>query len=513
MGGHESQTKIAEKTWTLVCTMFAFMAVIVVGLATGIIVLVLCIHWSVLIFSCHSVPISHGLVVVLLFSSILLLCNMIDALLQIRSVQRSDLMEINAADYPELFRLIDDVGSYMGISRPCKVYLSSTVSASIFLTGGFVGCFFPTKKNLEIGLGLINILNQKELGAVLAHEFGHFSQRSVYLNGPLYSMFQLMMFLTKNIEFKKRGIIENQYYVLPYMLRFLLDMLSPVMSKKKSQMLDELELDADRISADYGGVVPLISALYKVSNGERTFNETCRRAMMLIRGGMKIEDIYVAHAVTNRVKNRALGLGYVRSDIDGCQLSRIVKLRIERLKELTDRETDNDCMQKASLLIPEFHHLCRKFSDSFYNYQMSGDVPQTFEVMDTRRFILWSVMMYQREKSKPEVAKTDIRIMMRKRLHRLPVSDFYFDVYLDNRKIGRHWYKRGFCFDTSLSPGFHKLSFRGIYVSNDTDFEILIMARSKCIVDVVYSYRLMRTEYVFSVESIKYVGDENTETE
>ena len=35
---------------------------------------------------------------------------------------------------------------------------------------------FPSKKNLEIGLPLVNALTLSELKAVLAHEFGHFAQ-------------------------------------------------------------------------------------------------------------------------------------------------------------------------------------------------------------------------------------------------------------------------------------------------------------------------------------------------
>jgi Zn-dependent protease with chaperone function len=36
--------------------------------------------------------------------------------------------------------------------------------------------FLPIKKNLQIGLGLVNSLNVSEFKAVMAHEFGHFTQ-------------------------------------------------------------------------------------------------------------------------------------------------------------------------------------------------------------------------------------------------------------------------------------------------------------------------------------------------
>ena len=48
--------------------------------------------------------------------------------------------------------------------------------------------FFPVRKNLQIGLGLVNTLNVSEFKAVMAHEFGHFSQRSMKLGSFVYNV-------------------------------------------------------------------------------------------------------------------------------------------------------------------------------------------------------------------------------------------------------------------------------------------------------------------------------------
>jgi len=45
----------------------------------------------------------------------------------------------------------------------------------------------PGRKNLVIGLGLVNRLNLSEFKAVLAHEFGHFSQNSMKLGSYVYT--------------------------------------------------------------------------------------------------------------------------------------------------------------------------------------------------------------------------------------------------------------------------------------------------------------------------------------
>lgn len=47
---------------------------------------------------------------------------------------------------------------------------------------------FTCKKNLQIGLGLINTVSQTELKAILAHEFGHFSQKSMKIGSYVYNV-------------------------------------------------------------------------------------------------------------------------------------------------------------------------------------------------------------------------------------------------------------------------------------------------------------------------------------
>ena len=59
---------------------------------------------------------------------------------------------------------------------PHRVFVSHEVNACVFFNQSFWSLIIPAKKNLLIGLGLVNRLNLTEFKAVLAHEFGHFSQ-------------------------------------------------------------------------------------------------------------------------------------------------------------------------------------------------------------------------------------------------------------------------------------------------------------------------------------------------
>ncbi|HEX8849980.1 MAG TPA: M48 family metallopeptidase, partial [Gemmatimonadaceae bacterium] len=95
-------------------------------------------------------------------------------------------LEVKAADQPELFAFLHRLADEAGAPRPHRVFLSPRVNASVWYDLSLVNLVFPSKKNLEIGLGLVNVLTLGELKAVLAHEFGHFTQASMAVGRWLY---------------------------------------------------------------------------------------------------------------------------------------------------------------------------------------------------------------------------------------------------------------------------------------------------------------------------------------
>ncbi len=80
---------------------------------------------------------------------------------------------------PALFQLIQETYQQVGAPAPKHVFLTTDVNAFVSYDSSFWSMFLPVKKNLTIGLGLINSTTVTELKSILAHEFGHFSQRSM----------------------------------------------------------------------------------------------------------------------------------------------------------------------------------------------------------------------------------------------------------------------------------------------------------------------------------------------
>lgn len=100
-------------------------------------------------------------------------------------------VEIREEDEPALFAFVRRIADETGAPRPHRVFLSARVNAAVFYDLSFWNLIFPSKKNLEIGLGLVNVLTLDELKAVIAHEFGHFGQRTMAIGRWVYTAQQI----------------------------------------------------------------------------------------------------------------------------------------------------------------------------------------------------------------------------------------------------------------------------------------------------------------------------------
>jgi Zn-dependent protease with chaperone function len=122
-----------------------------------------------------------------LLGSGLLLFFLLRGLLR-RSQPDSDLLvEIRETDEPALFAFLHRLCDELKAPFPHRVYLSPDVNAAVFARTSILRLILPTRRNLLIGLGLVNALNLTEFKAVLAHEFGHFSQKSSRLTHYVYA--------------------------------------------------------------------------------------------------------------------------------------------------------------------------------------------------------------------------------------------------------------------------------------------------------------------------------------
>lgn len=216
-------------------------------------------------------------------------------------------LQIYQEDHPELFKMIKEISSSVGTQYPRKVFLRHDVNASVFYDSSFWSLFFPVKKNLDIGLGLINSVNQAELKAVLAHEFGHFSQRSLKLGSYVYTVNNVIYNLVYDYDKWDRtlegwanaggvfGFFALITFKLVELVRFVLRKSYNLINIPYMSLSREMEFHADNIAASVAGKENMISALRRIEFCDIAFNQTLNNLSALAVNQKLSKNIYLNH--------------------------------------------------------------------------------------------------------------------------------------------------------------------------------------------------------------------------
>jgi Zn-dependent protease with chaperone function len=193
-------------------------------------------------------------------------------------------VEVTAEDQPRLFEFLRRLCAEAGCQFPGAVYVSPDVNAAVFYPRSVVSLFVPRRKNLLIGLGLVNALNVSELKAVLAHEFGHFSQSSMKLGQYVYVANEVIrdLVFTRDswdellVKWRSLGIrISFPAWVLTgvlWAIRGVLKQLSKLVNFANLSLSRQMEFDADLRATALVGSDALVSALWKSERAGLAFN-------------------------------------------------------------------------------------------------------------------------------------------------------------------------------------------------------------------------------------------------
>ncbi|MDR0233225.1 MAG: M48 family metalloprotease, partial [Zoogloeaceae bacterium] len=192
---------------------------------------------------------------------------------------RSDLsgvIEITADQHPRLFEFLHRLADEADAPRPHRVFLSPRVNAAVFYDLSFFNLIWPSRKNLEIGLGLLNILTLAEFKAVCAHEFGHFAQRTMLVGRWVY----VAQRIAGNIVHKRDALdklldklsaLDLRVAWLGWLLklivwsiRSLMDTMFSLVVLAQRSLSREMEMQADRVAVALTGSDALIHALYRL---------------------------------------------------------------------------------------------------------------------------------------------------------------------------------------------------------------------------------------------------------
>ena len=174
--------------------------------------------------------------------------------------------EIYRKDYPELFELIDEVVQKAECRSPKHVYVSDECNAYVFYSS-LLGYISPKYQNLTIGLPLLLSLNKSELKAILSHEFGHFTQKSVAMN----RIANLSEYICACIARTQEEMEEAEPDTMKSKAQFFANIVNGILYKQYEKVAPlngvlsrAQEFDADKYACEIAGTDACVSALSKI---------------------------------------------------------------------------------------------------------------------------------------------------------------------------------------------------------------------------------------------------------
>lgn len=256
-------------------------------------------------------------------SGIMVLVFLIKFLFSSSKRDESDSIEIFEKDHPKLFASIGLLAQQVGTQMPKKVFISNDVNASVFYHSSFWSMFLPVRKNLKIGLGLVNALNVSELEAVIAHEFGHFSQRSMKVGSWVYQLNRIIFDMLFNNQRFADGLnslanVHGVFYLCALLtikiihgIQWVLQQMYKVVNKSYLGLSRQMEFHADLVAASLRGSNNIIHALLRsemASAGYETTLGICNKAW---EKKMVAAEFYFAHRLVLQHAGKNQQLAFV----------------------------------------------------------------------------------------------------------------------------------------------------------------------------------------------------------
>lgn len=217
-------------------------------------------------------------------TSVMLFLFIIKFIFKQHRQDNSMMIELKEKDYPELFSFIRILAQDVGAPFPKKIFASPDVNAAVFYNSSILSLFLPVRKNLLIGLSLVNSLNLSEFKAVLAHEFGHFSQSSMKLGNYVYVANKILHTMVYDRD-KWDNILnkwcnqELRIAIFGWILKGIVTPLRAFLSffygfinRLNSSLSRQMEFNADLEAVKITGSEAIINALYKLKLANEAFS-------------------------------------------------------------------------------------------------------------------------------------------------------------------------------------------------------------------------------------------------
>ena len=213
-------------------------------------------------------------------------------------------IKLKKEDYPELWSFILKICNETGAPKPKNIYADPDVNAYVAYSNMWLSLFFPVRKELTIGLGLVSCVSMSEFKAIMSHEFGHFSQRSMKIGSYIISANTIIhdMIFTRD----KWDDILDQWRASDLRLSFAAWIITPIiwlirkmlalfyqfLNIMYSSLSREMEFNADKVAISTSGSEAIISGLWKLDSGFTKWNNTIQHAYLAAPKKIFVKNLY-----------------------------------------------------------------------------------------------------------------------------------------------------------------------------------------------------------------------------
>ncbi len=215
---------------------------------------------------------------------------------------------LEPSEHPRLFDFIAQLAAATKTRLPEKIFAIPGVQANIFYHTSTGGKLRPFRRDLEIGLGLVNSLNLGELTMVLAHEFGHFSRRSLQLGNYLqtlqekiyHRLYENGHWHTTLVKWAGRHVILSVFaravMWIGSGIQHVLQLLYDDINREYLRLSREMERYADAVALHITGTRTAISAMRRVEMGSICFEHCLHKLPALAAQQRRFHNLYRVHS-------------------------------------------------------------------------------------------------------------------------------------------------------------------------------------------------------------------------
>jgi Zn-dependent protease with chaperone function/DNA-directed RNA polymerase subunit M/transcription elongation factor TFIIS len=193
-------------------------------------------------------------------------------------------IEITESDEPQLVDFVRKIAAEAAAPVPKRIILGPEVNAAVFFESSLLSMILPVRKNLRIGLGIVNVLTLSEFKAVLAHEFGHFSQKSMRLGSYAYGanriVYNMLFENTSYGEMLNRWASVSNYFkffagITVWIVRGIQEVMKRIFAVVQASYMAlsrEMEFHADAVAASIAGSRPFVTMLHRLTPADICFS-------------------------------------------------------------------------------------------------------------------------------------------------------------------------------------------------------------------------------------------------